>query len=384
MWVGSNFVRVLQLSRWLTSSGGGGIQAYLASTAAALKCTHVTVGFAALMPGDPPDFNDGLCKVGRKGSKLRNAFYLWRWMARNRSSFDLIHIHGVTDWHFVIGVIFCQWYSLPCVATAHGGLLQGALDRIGLKGGLAAGFYLQGILPLLLSRVQVVVASSGSEARSIEGITKSVPIKIVPPSVFIPNEHPAFDRCPPPMRVLYLGRIAPIKSLDTLVSAIAILNSKGLKVDLDIVGHGEENYVRSLKLLTDKLSVSKLIKWHGYLSGQAKLTMILNARLLVLASVSENFGFVVAEAMSLGRPVVISDGVALCEMIRHCDAGSVFGVGNAQELSSKIAGYADDTIWEAKARRAFECARREFSRQAMGVKLEEAYEGAAAKLGARR
>ena len=377
-------MQALQLSRWLSGDGGGGIQAYLASVSGALKCTSVSVCFAALMPGTLPEFSSGICRVGDDGSKLLNALKLWRWMARNRKSFDLIHIHGVTDWHFVIGFVFCRWYSLPCVVTAHGGLLQGALDRIGITGGVAARLYLRRVLPFLLSRVQVAVASSCPEARSIGEITKSVPVKIIPPSILIPSQSPSFDQRPSSLRILYLGRIAPIKSLETLVTAVAMLSSKGLEVGLDVVGCGEEDYVYSIKQLAERYSVAKLIIWHGYLSGQAKLAIIRSARLLVLPSISENFGFVVAEAMAAGRPVVISDGVALCEMVRSYDAGSVFAVGSAPELSSRIISYADDKFWEAKARHAFDCARREFSLQAMGSMLEAAYHDATAQMEAHR
>lgn len=377
-------MRVLQLSRWLSREGGGGIQTYLSSVAVSLQDSRVSLSFAALMPGTAPEFVSGPVWIGGSGSKPGNAFQLWRWISGNSRRFDLIHVHGVTDWHFIMAVLFSRLYSLPCVVTVHGGLLPGALGRIDTTGDLVAKFYLKKILPRLLMRVDLVVASSKSEAHSVTEIVKSMPIKIIFPSVFVPDRAPSLGPATSQFRLLYLGRIAPIKSLETLLQAVAMLGARAVNVSLDIVGDGDVKYIQSLKRLADDMEISGLITWHGYLSGEEKEAVLCEARLLVLPSVSENFGFVVAEVMSSGRPVVISDGVALCETVRASGAGSVFTVGDAAALSEAIYSYADDRYWKYKAGSAYRCAKREFSRQTMGEKLEAAYREATTHFRARR
>jgi glycosyltransferase involved in cell wall biosynthesis len=59
----------------------------------------------------------------------------------------------------------------------------------------------------------------------------------------------------------------------------------------------------------------------GFVSGAAKTKLLRIADLFVLPSYYENFGIAVAEAMTAGVPVVISDQVHIWQAIEQAEAG---------------------------------------------------------------
>jgi glycosyltransferase involved in cell wall biosynthesis len=129
---------------------------------------------------------------------------------------------------------------------------------------------------------------------------------IIPNAVDFPRGLP--DRLWRPdniLRLAFLGRIDPVKGLDTLLRAIPHLDPK---TSLDIYGTGEAGYVRALQNLASDHGVSNRIRFHGHVDGDAKRDAFLNADLFVLPTHSENFGMVVAEALAHGVPAVVTHG----------------------------------------------------------------------------
>jgi glycosyltransferase involved in cell wall biosynthesis len=61
----------------------------------------------------------------------------------------------------------------------------------------------------------------------------------------------------------------------------------------------------------------------GFVRGNLKLGLLQEADLFILPSSYENFGIAVAEAMAIGTPVVISDGVYIWQDIKASKAGWV-------------------------------------------------------------
>lgn len=116
-------------------------------------------------------------------------------------------------------------------------------------------------------------------------------------------------------RLLFLGRIAAIKNLESLLIALNILSSKGIVCFLEIIGEGKENYVASLKNLTKELNLNGVVSFSGWLSGIEKEQVLNRSNVLILPSHSENFGIVVLEAAVKGIPCVLSPSVGIAENV---------------------------------------------------------------------
>jgi len=65
------------------------------------------------------------------------------------------------------------------------------------------------------------------------------------------------------------------------------------------------------------------VHWIGHISGEAKWQALAAAEAMVLISHQENFGIVVAEALSVGTPVLISDKVNIWREVATGQAGLV-------------------------------------------------------------
>jgi glycosyltransferase involved in cell wall biosynthesis len=108
---------------------------------------------------------------------------------------------------------------------------------------------------------------------------------------------------------LFLGRLHPVKGIDHLILAFASIARDSPDRRLAIVGPGSSSYQKYLRELAEQLGVSSQIYWLGCLVDDLKWGAYLAAQLFCLPSHQENFGVVVAEAMSCGLPVCIAETV---------------------------------------------------------------------------
>ncbi len=106
------------------------------------------------------------------------------------------------------------------------------------------------------------------------------------------------------LRIIFLGRIDPIKGLENLIMAISRLD-KGLYL-LKICGTGDKEYVKKLKVYAKEFGLEDEIEFTGHMNNQIKARNICASDILILPSYSENFGMVIIESLSRGTPVIVS------------------------------------------------------------------------------
>ena len=109
-----------------------------------------------------------------------------------------------------------------------------------------------------------------------------------------------------PFRILTVGRISPEKGYFEALEAIRKWNPR-TSVIYDIIGLEEnKELVDSIHLLA-KESTSVMIKIHGHKNQDELKVFYEKAHLFFLPSRGENYGHAIAEALSYGTPVVISN-----------------------------------------------------------------------------
>lgn len=117
------------------------------------------------------------------------------------------------------------------------------------------------------------------------------------------------------LRLLYLGRLHPIKGIENLLNACRILNEKYEHAwSLTIAGSGDPEYVKGLSERVAQLSLGGQVTLVGGVAGEAKEELFRRADVLILPSFSENFGLVVAEALAHAVPVIASTGTPWAEL----------------------------------------------------------------------
>jgi glycosyltransferase involved in cell wall biosynthesis len=138
--------------------------------------------------------------------------------------------------------------------------------------------------------------------------------------------------------LLSTGNLTEVKGHTYLISAVARLIEKGLRVKCFIAGQGmlENNLSAQIK----KMGLSNSVKLLGYRNDVADL---LNAcDLFCMPSLNEALGYSLIEAMAVGKPVVASDVGGIPEVISHGKEGLLVKPKDAKALSDTIERFLSD------------------------------------------
>jgi glycosyltransferase involved in cell wall biosynthesis len=123
--------------------------------------------------------------------------------------------------------------------------------------------------------------------------------------VHIGDFHARFNIPPDKIKLLFVGRLFPEKSIDTLIKAMPHIVSEHKNTHIMIVGAG---HLRpKLENLAHRLGVSKQVTFLGLVSEEDKILAYNASDIFVLPSIAELEGMVVLEAMACGKPIIISD-----------------------------------------------------------------------------
>ena len=116
-------------------------------------------------------------------------------------------------------------------------------------------------------------------------------------------------------RLLFTGRVTPIKGLSNVVAAFPSAGDWRLR----IVGPDQDGHTAELKALAEKVGAAERIDFAGPKYGEALVQEYRRAACFILPSFSENFGSVVVEALAAGIPVIASRGTPWAELVeRKC------------------------------------------------------------------
>ncbi|GII24049.1 lipopolysaccharide glycosyltransferase, putative [Planosporangium mesophilum] len=131
-----------------------------------------------------------------------------------------------------------------------------------------------------------------------------------------PAEFPAVESEPGVPTVSWAGRVDPIKDLETLIRAFALIHSEIPRSLLRIFGgatKGREDYLDHCRQLAGDLGIGAAVSFEG------RVAEIRDAyaagHVVVLCSISEGFPYTVIEAMTSGRVCVATDVGGVAEAV---------------------------------------------------------------------
>ncbi|MFC4453846.1 GT4 family glycosyltransferase PelF [Deinococcus sonorensis] len=108
--------------------------------------------------------------------------------------------------------------------------------------------------------------------------------------------------------VAWVGRVDPIKDLDTLIRAHALIQHHIPSAHLRMFGpipQGNEDYERTCRQLIHDLGLDETARFEGRVPSVAQAYQA--GHVVALSSISEGFPYSVIEAMATGRPMVATD-----------------------------------------------------------------------------
>ena len=145
--------------------------------------------------------------------------------------------------------------------------------------------------------------------------------------------------------VLFVGRIEPLKGIDTLIQAMACLDLQGIHRpvhlaiiggDVDVSPEDMSEEMTRLQKMCDDLCMGGMVLFLGK-RGQDTLPYYYSAaEVVVMPSLYESFGMVALEAMACGTPVVASEVGGLGYLVQNGITGYTIPDSDPAELCDKL------------------------------------------------
>lgn len=199
-------------------------------------------------------------------------------------------------------------------------------------------------------------------------------IYIIPPGVDFGRFHPIpqaeakarLGLDPTKQNILLAGRIEPLKGIDTLLEAVALVDEccRDIleNVTVTIVGGDPwaddlDAEMARLQALRESLGITQFVTFVGSKDQMILPNYYAASEMVVMPSHYESFGMVALEAMAMGTPVIASEVGGLAHLVRDGQTGFHVPARDARALSRKIyALLADSALRERMGRRAREVA----------------------------
>jgi D-inositol-3-phosphate glycosyltransferase len=139
---------------------------------------------------------------------------------------------------------------------------------------------------------------------------------------------------------LYVGRLAPIKGLDTLLDALARVREHGRPLRLLVIGGDTDEpldgHEGQLRRRVQRLGLGQAVRFLGAQTQDTLRAYYVAADVTVLPSYYESFGMVALEAMACGSPVIASRVGGLTSTVRDGVTGFLVPEGDAPALAARL------------------------------------------------
>jgi glycosyltransferase involved in cell wall biosynthesis len=137
-----------------------------------------------------------------------------------------------------------------------------------------------------------------------------------------------------PKKILYFGRISPIKNLEILIRAMSLLKNKLIR--LDIVGPAEPEYQEYLNALIKSLDLKNINFYPAVVELNKKIKIMDRYDIFILPSKREAMPQTLIEFMALGKIVIASGTKGAEEIVVDNENGFLFEIDNYSQLAEKI------------------------------------------------
>jgi D-inositol-3-phosphate glycosyltransferase len=214
-----------------------------------------------------------------------------------------------------------------------------------------------------------IIAATQAELAQLQWLYRADTnrIRIVPPGVDTTRFYPipkdeALEFIGEPARqcmLLYVGRVEPLKGIDTLFEALAILKDDGFldinPMCLAIIGGDPEvsreemsTEMERLHELQETLGIGELVTFLGRRDQDTLQYYYSASEIVVVPSHYESFGMVALEAMACGTPVIASETGGLAFLVKDGETGFHVPAVDPEALADRLKLLMEDESLRAK------------------------------------
>ncbi len=271
---------------------------------------------------------------------------------RKNLNYDLIHSH-----YWMSGIAAIQlkevWH-IPFIHMFH--TLGHMKNRIAGFGEAEGDYRIQGE-HRVIKAAERLIAATPAEVAQLQWLynADSRKIVVVPPGVDLSHFYPipkdearAYVGVPKTDKnILFVGRVEPLKGIDTLLRAIGQMCQAGTinrdslcvtivggepDVDLEEMTHE----MSRLQKMREEYGIGDVVTFIGKRSQDTLPYYYAAADVVVMPSHYESFGMVALEAMACGTPVVASEVGGLAFLVRNDETGYLVRSDAPDDLSNRL------------------------------------------------
>lgn len=229
-----------------------------------------------------------------------------------KNNYDIVHAQGVwmPIYHKMVNILSRN--QIPFIMTPRGALEPWCLKRKLFKKKLAMMLYQKRDL----QKANAILATAQMEATHLRELGLTTPIAIIPNGIDV-SEYPCRSiesKKQTKKQILFISRISPKKGIDFLINAWDELYQKYPDWSVIIAGNGDESYIQVLKDRIKGKGLERVIRILPPVFGKDKYKLYVESSIFILPTYSENFGMVIAEALSCGVPVITTTGTPWSEL----------------------------------------------------------------------
>ena len=273
---------------------------------------------------------------------------------------DVVHAH----WWVPGGVAAAaaRRRGRPLVVTLHG-------TDVALARSVPGAHYLFRALARSAARVTAVSSELARQAAEASGLPQEaiavspMPLALQTPST-APGRHGA----------VFVGRLTRQKRVGVLLDALGLLVSRGFPMDLTLVGDGPER--GALEARAARPDLAGRVRFTGAVPPDQVPGHLSRARVLVLPSVDEGLGLVIAEALVAGAPVVGARSGGIPDLVTAPFAGLLVPPDDPAALADAIREVVTDDRYLDGATRAGIALAQRLAPASVAAQFEDIYAAA--------
>jgi len=305
--------------------------------------------------------------------------------------YDLIHSHYWMSG--IAGMALRDHWKIPLLHMFHTlGMMK---QRVAQTSEEAEGDYRLDGEQSVLQAADRIIAATPAEMAQLQWLylADAKKVLVIPPGVDLTRFYPIpedeakeFIGIPPCDRMLlFVGRIEPLKGLDTLIEALSILQDRDQldqrSMCLTVIGGDPESIAEDttaemarLQEMTGRFGLGGMITFLGKRSQDTLPYYYSAAEAVVVPSQYESFGMVALEAMACGTPVVASQVGGLAYLVQDGETGFTVPTSDPSALADRLMVLIEDhELSQRLGRQAAEFAK-EYSWNIIARRIVSVYE----------
>ena len=145
---------------------------------------------------------------------------------------------------------------------------------------------------------------------------------------------------PGPLRVVFVGQVAPHKGLQRFLPVLAEVDG----VTLDVAGSlaAAPGHVAQIRAQAARLQLGERLRLHDQLGRTALAALLARSHLLVMPSDREAYPLAALEALGAGLPVLLTNQGGTSELLGDSGAGKLVEPDDTRGWAAAVAAFARD------------------------------------------